>query len=307
MSRTALRDRLEYAGLQFCRTLVLSCPIDMNLRLAQTLGWVWSRVVRRSYDRAVENIAAALGDQLRPPEIERIALRSIQNFVMTGIELLQSPRLINRWSWPQYVTLNNVERVLDMAMAGKPAIMVTGHFGNFELLGQLMACLLGRFTAVMRPMNNELINRFLLQTRRHTGLELIMKKGAVGAARRLLEDGQFVGFMPDQNAGSTGVFVDFFGRPASTVKTVALLACEQRVPVVVGFCRRTGPHFHHAMGVERIIEPDEWAGAENPVHWITQMYTHVIEGMVRRHPEQYLWAHRRWKSRPRGADPASAV
>ncbi len=144
-----------------------------------------------------------------------------------------------------------------------------------------------------------LINDYLVRTRSHTGLSLIFKKGAVEASEEVLKDRRFLGFLPDQNAGRKGVFVDFFGKKASTVKTVALLALEHDVPVIVGYCRRIGDRFHHELGVERIIWPREWHDKEDPVFWITQEYVHAIESCARRWPEQYLWTHRRWKTRPR--------
>ena len=134
-----------------------------------------------------------------------------------------------------------------------------------------------------------------------------MKKGAVRAAGQVLSDGDMVGFMPDQNAGSTGMFVNFFGRKASTFKTVALLAISHEVPVVVGYCRRIGSGFRHEVGVERIIRPEEWRGRDDPVRWVTQTFTSAIEEVVRRHPEQYLWVHRRWKTRPPWENPGGTA
>ncbi|MCH8828106.1 MAG: Rieske 2Fe-2S domain-containing protein [Planctomycetes bacterium] len=162
-----------------------------------------------------------------------------------------------------------------------------------------MACFVGRFSSVVRGMDNPLINDYLTRTRSHTGLQLIFKKGAVEAAEEVLKQNRFLGILPDQNAGRKGVFVDFFGRKASTVRTVALLACEYEVPVVVGYCRRLGNRFRHELGVERIIWPDEWRDQPDPIHWITQQYAAAIESYVRRWPDQYLWTHRRWKTRPK--------
>ncbi len=114
-----------------------------------------------------------------------------------------------------------------------------------------------------------------------------------------MKNNRFLGFLPDQNAGRKGVFVDFFGKKASTVKSVALLACEYEVPVIVGYCRRISDRFRHEVGVERVIWPEQWQDKQDPVHWITQEYASAIESYVRRWPDQYLWTHRRWKTRPR--------
>ena len=281
------------------RLLILSFPIDMNLQSAKFIGWLWSRLMPKIHQRAVDNITMALGREHSPAQIRALALRSMQNFAMTGIELIQSPRLINRRSLYKYVELRNIEQALKLAMEGRPAIVVTGHFGNFELLGQFVACLVGHFAAVVRGMDNPLIDHYLVRTRSRTGLKLIFKKGAVEAAEEVLRNNRFLGFLPDQNAGRKGVFVDFFGKKASTVRSVALLAYEYEVPVVVGYCRRLGDRFRHELGVERVIEPEQWRDKQDPVLWITQEYASAIESYVRRWPDQYLWTHRRWKTRPK--------
>jgi KDO2-lipid IV(A) lauroyltransferase len=301
MGRNAFQNWVEYAVLQTVRAGLLSSPVDHNLRHARLLALAWARIQPQAMDRAVENLTHAF-QSLSEHQIRELAAASMRNFAMTGVELLQSPRLISPTTWARYVQLRGFKPVLRLAMEGKPAILISGHFGNFELLGQIVACIFGQFSVVMRPMNNPLVDRFLVDTRSHCGLELIMKKGAVGPARRVLRERGLLGVIPDQNAGSTGIFVDFFGRPASTFKTVALLACEFEVPIAVGYCRRLGEQFRHEVGVVRVIEPGEWRDQADPVRWITQEYTTAIEGMVRRHPEQYLWTHRRWKTQPRGVD-----
>ncbi len=285
--------------MQALRLIFLSFPINLNLQSAKAIGWLWAKLMPGIQRRAVDHLTMAFGRERSQEDIRRLALRSMQNFVMTGIELIQSPRLINRRSWSKYAELRNIDEVLKLAVAGKAAIMVTGHFGNFELLGQFVACLLGRFSGVVRGMDNPLINDYLARTRSHTGLTLIFKKGATQAAEQVLNNDRFLGLLPDQNAGRKGVFVEFFGKQASTFRSVALLACEYEVPIVVGYCRRIGDRFRHELGVERIIWPEEWCNKQDPVHWITQQYVWAIEAYVRRCPEQYLWTHRRWKTRPK--------
>lgn len=273
-------------------------PIDANLRSAQFLGRLAARLQPSRVAVAEDNLRHAFGDAVSPQQRRRIAMDSIQNLVMTGIELIQSPRLVGRWTWSRYATLRGAGQFVELAMQRRPGILVTAHFGNFELLGQLMACFLGKFTAIMRALDNPLINEYLVQTRSRTGLQLIFKKGALAEAAQVLQRREFLGFIADQNAGSRGLFVDFFGRKASTFRSIALLAMEYDAPVVVGYCRRIGRRFFHEVGVERVIEPQEWRGRPDPVRWITQEYTTAIESFVRRNPEQYLWIHRRWKTRP---------
>ena len=100
----------------------------------------------------------------------------------------------------------------------------------------------------------------------------------------VLEAGGAVGFIADQNAGSKGVFVDFFGRKASTYKSIASLAMHYKVPVVIGYARRQGASFHFKIGAQDIIYPADWKSQDDPLRYITQRYTRAIEDMVRVDP-----------------------
>jgi KDO2-lipid IV(A) lauroyltransferase len=135
------------------------------------------------------------------------------------------------------------------------------------------------------------------------GQRIIDKRGATKEVTELLARQGTVGFIADQNAGPKGIFVDFFGRKASTYKSIGLLAMEYNVPVVIGYARRIGHRFRFRVGVTDIIWPEDWKLQDNPLHYITQRYTAGIEKFVREEPGQYLWVHRRWKSRPRGEAP----
>jgi KDO2-lipid IV(A) lauroyltransferase len=119
----------------------------------------------------------------------------------------------------------------------------------------------------------------------------------------VLEAKGVVGFVADQNAGSKGVFVDFFGRKASTYKSIGLLAMEYNVPVVVGYARRLNDQFHFVVGTQDIIHPQDWRDEADPLKYITQRYTKAIEDFVKKDPGQYWWVHRRWKTRPKGEAP----
>ena len=151
----------------------------------------------------------------------------------------------------------------------------------------------------MRPLDNPLINEFLVTSREAGGVSLLYKKRATESADELIASGGALCFISDQDAGRKGVFADFFGRKASWYKSIALLAMRHRTPLVVGYAVRERSGFHYGITVERIIQPEEWDDQDNPLLWVTQTFAHALEAGIRRHPEQYLWMHRRWKSRPK--------
>lgn len=218
---------------------------------------------------------------------------------MFGVEAACLPRLINSSGWNRHVDLVGFDQALEAIVEGRGAILVSGHYGSFEVMGHVLGALGHDVVAIMRPLDNVYLNRFLVKSRRINGLTVLNKKGAMGQAIEILEDGRLLALIGDQDAGRKGMFVDFFGRPASTYKSIGLLAMSRQCPIVVGYARRQGNRARYEFGVQRVIHPHEWESQDDPLRWITQTYTTAIEEIARVEPEQYLWIHRRWKSRPR--------
>lgn len=295
-------DYLQYLAVRTGAMVFQMFPINANLVTARMMAHIWCRIMPRHRNRARDHLRLAYGNDLTPAQRDRLALKSMQQMTMMAMEAIFTPRLVNEWNWHRHVRLHNIDRALDHLLTGKGAILVTGHFGSWELVGFTLAALGFPLTAVMRPLDNPYLNQFLLEVRAKRGLELLYKKGAARSAGDVLESGGLLGFIADQNAGRKGEFVDFFGVKASTYKSIGLLAMEHKVPIMVGYARRLSGRFEYEVGCNRIIYPREWAEQDDPLHWITQEYTSGIEAFVRDNPEQYLWMHRRWKSRPRGED-----
>ncbi len=300
-SRTvAARYLLEFAALRLWALIVGCFPVDMNLRTAKLMGNIWWLIMRKHRERAMEHLRPALGDIYSEAQLRKIARRSFEHLAQIYlVELLMTPRLITTWSWTRHVKLHNLEESLLELLSERGTIMLTAHFGNYELLGYALTKLGLPLTAVMRPLDNPLLNEFLLESREASGLTLLYKKGATESADEIVASGGTLCFISDQDAGRKGVFADFFGRKASWYKSIGLLAMRHRVPLIVGYAARAKAGFNYGITVERIIQPEEWDGRDDPLLWITETFAQALEAGIRRHPEQYLWIHRRWKSRPR--------
>jgi KDO2-lipid IV(A) lauroyltransferase len=299
-------DLLVYVAVRLLAMVMQMFPIDVNLRTARFMGWVWYRIMPRHRERARAHLRLAYGDQLSAAQVDRLSLQSMQQMVMMAVESLFTPRLINEWTWNRYVRLKGMEPLVEALLDERGVILLTGHYGNWELLGFMMTALGFPAVAVMRPLDNPYLNAHLFDVRVKRGLRLLDKKGATESADDTLANGGILCFIADQNAGRKGEFVDFFGVEASTYKSIALLAIQHEVPIAVGYARRLSERFEYEAGCNRIIQPAEWAGRDNELHWITQEYTRAIEQFVREAPEQYLWIHRRWKSRPRDENQADS-
>lgn len=290
---------LLYIMIRTVFAVMQAFPIDWNLRTARLLAKLWVWITPRHRNLAMAHLSASLGDRYTPNQIRRIADRCLENVAMFAVEVVCLPRLINAFTWTRYIHLVNFEEVLRIILRGHGAILVTGHYGSFELTGHLLAALGFEVVAVMRPLDNVYLNRFLVRTRRTHGLTLLDKKGATETAEKATRQGALLAFIGDQDAGRKGLFVDFFGRPASTYKSIGLLAMATGAPIIVGYARRRGAAAQYDIGVQRIIHKEEWEQQNDPLRWITETYTSAIEAFAREEPEQYLWIHRRWKSIPR--------
>lgn len=253
----------------------------------------------RHYNRAVHHITMAYGDSLSPDQIKRMARKCLESVAMFAVEVVCLPRMLTDFSWNRYIQTENIADAMEAMLSGKGAIMVTAHYGSFEAMGHLLGCLGLEVVAVMRPIDNVYLNRYVVRSRRQRGMEVTDKKGATRAAEELLREGKLLAFIGDQDAGRKGVFVDFFGQPASTYKSIGILAMTTESPIVVAYARRCGNQARYVVGINRVIRPHEWQQQEHPLQWITREYTKAIEQFVREEPDQYLWVHRRWKSQSR--------
>lgn len=298
-ARTGPVAWLGYALVRMIFAVMQIFPLEWNLFIARALGRGWRFLMPRHYRRAVDHLRAAYGDTMTDAEVRRIALSCLESTAMFAVETICLPRRINQFTWHRYIKTVNFDEALGVILQGRGAILLTGHYGSFELMGHVAACLGLEIVSVMRPLDNEYLNRYLVKSRAANGQTLLDKKGAMQFAESHLADGGLLAFIGDQDAGRKGVFVDFFGRPASTYKSIGLLAMQAELPIIVSYTRRRDDTACYDAGVQRIIYPHEWAEQDDPLRWITQEYTSAIEAFVREAPEQYLWIHRRWKSQPR--------
>jgi KDO2-lipid IV(A) lauroyltransferase len=280
-----------------------SWPVNANLQAAKALGNFMYAVDRRHRERALGNLRRSF-PQMPERQREQLARRSMQQLFMLFVEVLFTTRLVRVDTFADYVELENFRDVLQLLLnKHQGLIMLTGHYGNWEILGYVLATLGFETTAIARPLDNKYVNEWLLGVRERRGQRIIAKKGATEEVVDVLSRHGTVGFIADQNAGPKGIFVDFFGRKASTYKSIGLLAMQFEVPIVVGYARRVNDRFHFRVGATDVIYPRDWTDQPDPLRYITQRYSSAIEAFVREDPGQYLWVHRRWKTRPKGEVP----
>jgi KDO2-lipid IV(A) lauroyltransferase len=299
----AIEGFAQYFGARFTAMMLGLFPINQNLKTARDIGGLLYRIDRKHRKRALENLRASFPEKPQK-ELEEIAERSMQHFVELVMDVLFTTRKINVECWHRYVHLNGLAESLKILLRGRGAIVLTGHYGNWEILGYTLATMGFETYSIARPIDNPQIDAWLLGVREKQGQIILSKRGVTTTALDVLQKKGVLGFIADQNAGPKGMFVPFFGRQASTYKSIGLLAIQHQVPVIVGYARRRGDRFEFDLGVNDIIYPEEVQNFprdqyKDELHYITARYTRAIENFVREDPSQYLWIHRRWKTRPK--------
>jgi len=291
-------DWFQYFVLRIVVLFLSLFSIESNLRFAAGLGRLLWRSYHRGRKRALDNLRASFPEK-DDNWCEKTGRRSFEHIAMLAVDVLFTPRLVKKNDWRSYSRFVTAERAKWLIKQGTGMLMVTAHYANFEILGYMLGLFGFNVYSIARPLDNRFINNYLYAVRRRAGQKIIDKKGAAEMMDRITNQGATLCFIADQDAGRKGVFVDFFGRKASTYKSIALLAATNNIPIGVGYSRRSDNKFFFEIGVNRIIMPDEWKDKPDPIEWITAEYTKAIEDFIRRDPSQYWWLHRRWKHRPK--------
>src|SRR5262245_1533821 len=300
--RSPVLEWFEYAVLRVVMATLGALPLALAVRVGALFGTLayWLDAPHRRI--GMRNLAIAFPTK---PLAERrgILRRSFQNLGRMAVELAHLPRLSvadleemvrfedEAW-WREAITWQRPSGVL----------VLSGHFGNWELLVFAHGMRGHPVHLVHRAIANRRIDRWLNELRHRAGTHMIRKSAAAGSVLRALHERALLVLPIDQNSTrGLGVFVDFFGVPASTNSGMARIALRADAPVVPAFIVREGGSARHRVHVLPIMRVERTGDPAEDVRHNTQRFTAVFEEMVRRHPEQWLWMHKRWKTQPAGA------
>lgn len=295
-------DYLVYLAVRVLFAVVQGLPTRWALALADALAALAYRVDKRHRNVAAENLRFAFPEKT-PSQLDALVRGCYRHFCTLLIEIILLPRKLRMTNWTTSARMVNGRGVVTGLLEDRPQLIVTAHMGNWELAGYYLGAIGFRTYAIARVLDNPHLERFLKRFRQGTGQTVIAKKDDFDRLEGVLKAGGKVATLGDQDAGPKGVFVDFFGRPASAHKAVALMAIEFGAPMaVVGVVRQSslnrgvvGPY---DIICEDTIDPAEYAGRPDAIKAITQRYHDALARLIRRAPEQYFWLHRRWKSQP---------
>jgi KDO2-lipid IV(A) lauroyltransferase len=302
--RTSRRKVFDFGVYAIMRVAVFAVQmlpwvaIRCLARIISRLGYM---IDRRHRLIAQDNIRHAF-PEFNELEIQRLSRASFGHLVLMVFEVIRFPRIVNETNlddYFRYACPESGERVVKFMESGRPLMVLTGHFGNWEVFNYVAGIAGHPANVIARRLDNPYVDRFIEDIRCKTGQRILDKRYDFSLMLDALERHEILGMLGDQDAGPKGQFVEFFGRPASTYKSIALLSLKYSAPILVFGAARIGQPMQYHLYLEDVILPEDYVGHPAAIEEITQRYSDAVQRMVLRHPDQYFWFHRRWKSKPR--------
>lgn len=287
-----------YLALRVTIAAVQAVPLRLCERGADALAWLAHDVLRLRRGVVEENLRIAF-PELTSPERRELTRRMWRHLFLMVAEIAHTPRKVHRTTWRDWIELERDDLILQTVLADGPKVVISAHFGNFELGGYILGVFGLPTHTIARTLDNPWIDRFVNEFRGRTGQFILPKSGSREEVERVLSAGGVLTLLGDQHAGPKGCWVEFFGRPASTHKAVSLFTLSYSAPTVVVGVRRRGERAlrYRITGIDA-VDPRAPGFDLGTTTLLTEWFTRRLEGAVRDEPAQYWWVHRRWKGAP---------
>lgn len=276
--------------MNFLAKILLLIPRKIALKIGVVLGILAYYLFKRRRQLALANFNQALGNQFSPQEQQKIIKHVFVNLSLNFIEFFRF-REITADTLSHFVTFHGIEHLQNAYAENKGVLVLTGHIGNWELLAAAVSLAGFNSSMIVKAAHQKFFDDFLTQQRASKNLQLLMGKNSIKDILGALKAGRVVGVVIDQHGiGRDSTVVPFFGRPASTLKGLAVLSERTQAPVVPIYIYRD-EHFHHHVVIAPPIQHHSAAPDAR-----TLQYTQWLESVIRQHPDQWMWTHNRWKS-----------
>lgn len=292
-----MKDRLQRLMLRMLRGIFRILPHSWALVLGKQMGVLGYHLARQRKRTALENLEAAFREEKTPEEISEIARGSFEHLGMMAAEFFRFFPDKGE-SIRDLIHLEGEEYLKEALEKGRGALILSAHLGNWELVGMGWVQRGYPLAMVTKIARGRAVDEFLTNSREGAGIKVFRGRGLFRESMRHLARGGILGSVLDQNARrSEGVFVPFFGRQACTLKSLALLARRTGAPIVPVFGYREGKH--HRIVCKPPLDPGITEDPEGDVVRWTAACAEEVEMAIRRRPEQWMWLHNRWKTRPK--------
>jgi Kdo2-lipid IVA lauroyltransferase/acyltransferase len=284
---------LEYILFKLVGALIRLLP----LRFVHKTGFVLARLVypilKSRRNVALENLRYAFPD-LKESERARIAFQSFQSVSATFLELLWYPNF-TKAGIKQRVHIENLELLNQLRSEQKGIIILTAHFGSWELATQAISVYTNAVVCtVAKPQSNVLVDRIITIWRELFGLKIVPMGISVREILRTLQQGGIVALAADQSAPKESVAVEFFGRKVPTFQGPAIFSLKTGAPIILG-CTVRQQDGNYTMHLVHVPSKDLDGASDENIYELTRRQVRMTEAIIRQTPEQWMWMHKRWK------------
>ena len=289
----------EYFSLVFATFLLRLAPTKSFRFLARVASLFWYYCFPFRKKVVLDNLALAFPDKSAAWRCG-IARANMGHFARMALESADMQRAGGATVADMVVAAEGEENYRLAAANGAPFILVTGHFGNWELgVSHLVSHEKLKIAVLAKPLHNPLVEPLVAQARAKRGYDIIYTHTNLTRIVRAVRQNTSLGFLADQDARRSGIFVPFFGKPASTFQGPALFSYRLKLPILFGVCYRNPSDDSYHMRYMPPVFPNPEADREEEILRLTRAHVEALESVIREFPEQYFWYHRRWKTQPR--------
>lgn len=292
----AVRRTLVYLLVRVTVAVFRAMPRRLAIAIGEVLGWAAPFLARKERRLSRKHLGIAFDGSKPPEELDRLSREMFRFLVLNFIDTIRL-KAMSASQIRRTVVPHDMVRVRDAISRG-PAIFLTSHTGCWELLGAYLAIEGIPLDVVARRMYDERLERLLIDSRESAGMGNISRGSGTRDIIRSLNAGRGIGFLIDQDIKNVkGVFVDFFGTPAHTATAPAQLALKRGIPIIPILTYRDDNHCHHAC-IGEPLEIEMTGDYDRDTLALTAACSAATEAFIREHPEQWVWFHERWKTRP---------
>jgi len=291
-------DFAAYAVLRLLVAVIQTLPVDIGDWLCRALAYLAAeplRIRRRETDENLNRIFPQASEE------QRCALRLAMwhHLLLMVCEIAWAQRRLHLSNWTEHITFRHNRTLLRHTLGTRPVVLVTGHFGNFELGGYVTGLMGISTLTIARSLDNVFLHRWVDRFRRAKGQAMIDKEGCAAEVDRHLKNSGILSLLADQHAGPKGCWVDFMGAPASCHKALALFSLAAEAPMLVATTRRIGGRpMQFEIACHAVADPQLDRHTCGSVTSLTQWYNRQLADAVASSMEQYWWLHRRWRQPP---------
>jgi KDO2-lipid IV(A) lauroyltransferase len=298
--RSHLKNKAELVAVRSLLGAIGALPLETSMKFGKSVGRFFAKKFPKLQKTARRNLEIAF-PEMSEAEREKIVLGTFES-LGRHLGFVSHFRKFQHEDIRKLVEVVGKEEYFDPAYArGKGVLFFTGHFGSWEVFNLLPPAFGFGMNILVRRIDNPLVEKFVDSFRTKFGSVTLDKTKSARKMFRVLENGELLGILADLNVQEKeGVFVDFFGVPASTTTSIAKLALKTDAAVLPAFAVWEEAKKKYVVYLEPPVEIEKTGDTEEDIRDLTQKITRVVEKYVRKYPEQWLWIHKRWNTRPKG-------